>query len=427
MRHVATKGSLVTTSYVPRQVDAVLEQRIRHHPAIFVVGPRACGKTTTAARLARTTIRLDEPRQAAVVQADPDAALRGLPEPVLVDEWQVAPEVLGAVKRAVDVDPRPGRFLVTGSVRGDLDAETWPGTGRLLRVPMVGLAMTEIERRIPSVPLLDQLAERGVNCLAGTPEAGEDLRDYAELAMRGGFPELVLRLPPGERAPWLDSYIDQLVTRDAAVIARRDPDRLRGFLEAYALNTAGNVELRTLYQSAGIAKATGEAYDELLRNLLVVDEVPAWWSNRLKRLVRSPKRYFVDSALALAAPRVDLTGLMADGSVLGRALDTFVLAQLRAEVPCCVSRPRLYHLRQEDGRHEADLVVEYGGGRIIAIEVKASSAPTGRDARHLGWLRDQLGDRFLGGIVFHTGPRAFSLGPDLIAVPIAALWNGLAE
>src|SRR5215212_6960107 len=112
-------------------VDGVLEQRLRHHPAVLLIGPRATGKTTTAARLARTVIRLDERGAAVAVEADPDAALHGLEEPVLIDEWQVVPDVLAAIKRAVDSDPRPGRFIVTGSVRGDVDSPTWPGTGRL--------------------------------------------------------------------------------------------------------------------------------------------------------------------------------------------------------------------------------------------------------------------------------------------------------
>ncbi len=410
--------------YVARFVDEVLSHRLRHHPAILLVGPRATGKTTTAARLARTVLALDRPPEAAVVQADPDAALRDLVEPVLIDEWQIVPEVLGAVKRTVDRDPRAGRFLVTGSVRGGLEAPSWPGTGRLLRVDMYGLTVSEIQRRIPAAPLLDRLAEGVLSALSEGPAESLDLRDYAELAMLGGFPEPVLRLPPDERGPWLDSYLEQLLTRDAAEMAgRRDPQRMRRFLEAYALNTAGVVDQRTLQNAAGIAKATGEAYEQLLQNLLVVHSLPAWWSNRLKRLTRAPKRYFVDPALALAALRLDLRGLMADADLLGRTLETFVLAQLRAELPRCASRPRLHHLRQEQGRHEIDIVVEYGGSRVFGIEVKATSAPRRDDARHLRWLRDELGSRFLGGAVLHTGPRTFSLDNDVVAAPIASLWS----
>jgi hypothetical protein len=202
---------------------------------------------------------------------------------------------------------------------------------------------------------------------------------------------------------------------------------MRAFFEAYAINTAGLVDRQTLHIAAGIVKATGEAYEELLRNLLVVDTLPAWWSNRLKRLVRSPKRYVADPSLALAAIRIDLAGLMADGDVLGRALDTLVVAQLRAEIPRCSSRPRLFHLRQEQGRHEVDILVEYGGRRVLGMEVKATNAPDREDARHLVWLRDGLGDRFLGGVVLHSGPRSFVLDERIVAAPIAALWNAPAR
>lgn len=410
--------------YLPRLIDGLLVRRLAHHPAVLLVGPRATGKTTTAARLARSELRLDERAQAVAVEADPDAALRDLAEPTLIDEWQIVPEVLGAVKRSVDANPRPGRFLITGSVRGDVDSPTWPGTGRLLRVAMYGLTVGEIRGSHPRVPLLDRLAEHGIEPLMANPTEQLDLRDYAELAATGGFPQPVLRLPPAERGPWLESYVDQLLTRDIAMLAtHRDPQLLRRYLESCALNTAGITDHRTIYQAAGIAKATGEAYDQLLRNLLIIDTLPAWWTNRIKRLVRGPKRYLVDPSLALAALRIGVPGLMKDGDLLGRIVDTFVVAQLRAQLASCETQPRLYHLRQEKGQHEIDIIVEYGGRRVFAFEIKASSAPTRDDARHLAWLRTELGDRFIGGAVLHTGPRVFRLGDDIAAVPIATLWN----
>src|SRR2546423_12885004 len=136
----------MSIGYVPRLADLVLDRYISAFPALLITGPRATGKTTTALRHARTRIRLDLEAEGFAFRADPDSSLRSFPEPVLLDEWQAVPGVLGAVKRAVDEDPRPGRFILTGSVRADLEQETWPGTGRLVRVPMYGLTAREMER-----------------------------------------------------------------------------------------------------------------------------------------------------------------------------------------------------------------------------------------------------------------------------------------
>ena len=407
--------------YLPRIVDGQIDALLAQLPALFLTGPRATGKTTTAARRAATIVRLDREAEAIAVRADPDAALRGLPEPVLLDEWQVVPGVLGAVKRAVDADPRPGRFLVTGSVRGDLDGELWPGTGRLTRVPMFGMTVREQAGLGGGVPFLDRVAA-GAD-LVPAPDS-PDLRGYVELALRGGFPEPALRLGEGARRAWLESYVEHLLTRDAEQVeGGRDPVRLRRYLEAYALNTAGIVDEHTLFEAAGINRRTAQAYERLLTNLLVVEALPAWTSNRLKRLVLMPKRHLVEPALAGAVLGLDTNLVLREGDLLGRLLDTFVVAQLRAELATSTSRPRLYHLRQQQGRLEVDLLAELAGGRLVAIEVKADAAPSPDAARHLAALQEWHPESFVAGIVLHTGPRTYRLGDRLVAAPISTLWG----
>ncbi len=339
---------------------------------------------------------------------------------MLLDEWQAVPEVLGAVKRAVDADPHPGRYLLTGSVRADLEAHTWPGTGRLVRVPMYGMTVSEQLGRLGTAPLLDRLAH-GTDL--EVPPDPPDLRSYVQVALRSGFPEAALVLSDAARQRWLDSYIDQLLTRDAMQLeSGRDPARLRRYFEAYALNSAGIVEDKTLYDAAGINRKTAIAYERLLTNLLVVEALPSWTSNRLKRLVLSPKRYVVDAALLAGILRLDVNAVLRDGDLLGRLLDTFVAAQIRAELALAETRPRLYHLREQQGRREIDLVGELAGRQLVGIEVKADAAP-GRDAvRHLSWLRDQLGDRFAAGVLLHTGQREYRLAERILAAPICTLW-----
>jgi uncharacterized protein len=190
-----------------------------------------------------------------------------------------------------------------------------------------------------------------------------------------------------------------------------------------ALSTAGLPADTTLTEAAGLNVRTVQAYDRLLVNLSLLDLVPAWESNRLSRLVRRPKRYLTDPALALAAARIATDDVYRDPDLLGRLLDTFVVAQLRPEVDLLQPRGRLHHLRTESARQEIDLVIDIGGRRVIAVEVKASSAPSVRDARHLAWFRDELGAPFVRGILFHTGRLPFELGDRIWALPIATLWG----
>lgn len=412
---------MAVPDYISRLADARLDELFAELPALLVVGPRATGKTTTARRHARSVVRLDREAEAGAFRADPDAALHALEGPVLLDEWQAVPEVLGAVKRAVDDETGAGRFLLTGSVRADLDVQTWPGTGRVVRVRMDGLTAREMAGRVTGAPFLDRLGRADLDELAAATDP-PDLLGYVDLALRGGFPDAALSGEVGRQA-WLEGYLDQLLTRDVeALSGRRDPILMRRYFETLALNSAGLPDDRTLYEAAGVDRKTAAAYEFLLANLLVVETVPAWVSNRLSRLMKRGKRYLVDPSLVAAALRVDRAAVLRDGDLLGRLLETFVMAQIRPEVELSPSVPRLYHLRTRDGAHEVDLIAELAAGEIVAVEIKASAAPEAADAKHLAWLRDRLGERFLAGAVLHTGPRPFRLADRIFALPICTLW-----
>jgi uncharacterized protein len=411
--------------YKTRLVDPYLDGLLEQLSGLLVIGPRTAGKTTTMSRRAATRVQLDVDAQAVAFEADPAAALRARREPILLDEWQHVPGVLAAVCRAIDDDPRPDRFYVTGSVHAESENAVWPGTGRLVRLTIHPMTIREQVERVGGGTVFDKIAAgEGLNAPSDPP----DLRGYVDLALRSGFPTAALELTGEARIAWLRSYVDDLLAHDVEQLEapagrHRDRERLRRYLEAYALNSAGIGEHKAVYDAAGVNKLTAMSYERLLTDLLVVEQVPAWSSKRLKRLVRRPKRYVIDAALMAAILRLDEQGVMGDGNVLGRFLDTFVASQLRAEVEVSRSRPRLHHLRTGGGRQEVDLLAELGGERVIGFEVKAGAAPTQRDARHLAWLRDTLGDRFLAGIVFHTGPSLFGLDRKIQAAPIAALWS----
>lgn len=235
----------------------------------------------------------------------------------LLDEWQEVPEVLPAVKRAVDSGAAPGRFLLTGSMRSDSDAGLWPGTGRLIRLPMGPLTRGEIDGHgpAPSTGLLSRLRAEGPAGVK-TPHSPPDLPGYLALSVIGGMPPQ-LDLSGAGRRRWYLSYLDQLATQDARATGERpDPARLRAYLRSLAECSAGLPTATTLYESAGINARTAAGYDRLLIDLGVLDAVPAWTSNRLKRSMLRRKLYLTDAGPTAAALSVDATDLMCDGAHL---------------------------------------------------------------------------------------------------------------
>lgn len=422
-----------TVPYVPRLADRLIADLLAELPAVAIVGPRATGKTTTAARHARTIIRLDRPAEALAVAADPDAVLHGLDEPILLDEWQEVPQVLGAVKRACDTAPRPGRFILTGSVRAETETETWPGTGRVTRLALYPLTAGE-QHGSTAEPLVDRIADALQGGPASEPPGLEEwtglrvdapsLPDYLGMALRGGFPQAALAAGELARRHWLNSYVEEIVTRDASAAgASADASKLRRYFEAYCLNSSGVTDDAGIYSAAGIDRRTALAYHELLDRLYVIGDLPAWTSNRLKRLSRMPKRLMIDSSLLAAVTGASESSAMRDGDLLGRLLETFVVAQLRAQATVSKHRCSLHHLRQHHGRHEIDVIAELDAHAVIAFEIKATASPTADDAKHLAWLRDEAGDRFLAGIVLHTGAATIRLGTGIWALPICSLWS----
>jgi len=230
------------------------------------------------------------------------------------------------------------------------------------------------------------------------------------------------------RQRWLENYVEQVVTGDVPHSeGARDPARLRRYLEAYALNSAGTAADVKIYQVAVINQRTAAAYERALSSLFVVEALPAWTSSRIKRTMLSPKRYVVDPGILGAVLHIDTEGVLRDGDLLGRVIDTFIdtfiASQLRAEAPVAAARPRPYHLGDVNGRHEVDILGELSGQHVLAFESKAASAPRSKEAAHLVWLREQLGDRFVAGVVFHTGPRVYELGERIVAAPICSLWG----
>jgi hypothetical protein len=296
-----------------------------------------------------------------------------------------------------------------------------------MRLPMYPLVGRERYGN-PEVPsLVDRLIADAGATFDTAPVAWR-VDDYVTDAMKGGWPDTWRASGEPSRLRWLGTYVDTLATREVAGAAvPRDLRKLRRYLQALAANTGGVPTHKLLYDAAGITRVTADAYDDLLDTLMITERLPAWAGSRIARLVKLPKRHLIDPALLRGVMPFDVRKIMRDADLLGRVLDTYVAAQLRAECSVSTARPELLHLRDTNGQREVDLVIETGDGRVIGVEVKATSSPGRDDARHLAWLGERLGDDFKLGIVAHTGPRVLRLGERLVAVPIARLWSPVGE
>ncbi|WP_419944563.1 ATP-binding protein [Candidatus Poriferisodalis sp.] len=405
----------------PRSVEwLVRDELLPAFPALWVVGPRGCGKSTSMSRFAHAVLDLSEPGTRLAAREDPDGALSDTGGTLLVDEWQEAPEILGAIKRAVDADrsSRPGRFIVTGSVRAATQAATWPGTGRLIRVRMHGLSWAEMER-VERYNPIDALFN-----LDQVQFASSEWRrnDYLEAIVAGRFP-VAVDLSAPNRHRWFRAYVEQLIDRDAQQVSPHTPraGKLRPVLESCAARTGQQLNKQATARDAGVDFRTADAYLGLLEDLCIISRLPAWHEKRLQRLTRSPKIVLTDPGMAAYLLNTDAASLGRDPMLIGQMFETFAATELLAHIETAAEETRMFHARDRDGK-EVDLVLE-SRGNVVGVEVKSSSVVGRDDARGLMWLRDRLGDEFAGGVVLSSGRIPFQIDDRVWALPLSSLWH----
>ncbi|WP_419847416.1 ATP-binding protein [Candidatus Poriferisocius sp.] len=405
----------------PRAVEwLVAEELLPVFSALLVVGPRGCGKSTSMSRFADSTLDLSRPGARLAAREDPDGALAATDGTLLVDEWQEAPEILGAIKRSVDADRlnRPGRFIVTGSVRAAQQATTWPGTGRLIRVRMHGLTRAEMERNERYNPIDDLFELEQMQF--GQSEWTRN--DYLEAMLGGRFP-VAVELSGRNRRRWYSAYVDQLVDRDALQVSNRSPQggKLRAVLGSCAARTGRELNKQATAKDAGVDFKTADLHLAMLEDLSVISRVPAWHTKRLKRLNRSPKVYLTDSGMAAHILNVDAASLGRDPNMVGQMFETFAATELLAHIETAKKETQMFHLRDRDGK-EVDIVLE-SQGKVVGIEVKSSSVVSRDDARGILWLRDRLGDDFAGGVILSSASVPFQVDDRVWALPLSSLWR----
>jgi uncharacterized protein len=410
------------TELIPRGIHDVLVEALGDTRVVLLLGARQVGKSTLAQEIISGghpagSINLDTqaPRQAA--NADPEGFVAALARPVLIDEVQRGgPDLLLAIKSAVDKDHTPGQFFLTGSAnvlanRKVLDALT----GRVEIVTLWPLAQSEIEESNHN--FVDSL-------FAGSAPDVQDARigreALVERLIAGGYPEARLRTDRA-RTRWFSSYLEATLGRDLGDIT--DAHKLREMprlLRLLASQAANVVAPANLSNDIELHRETVDAYIGLLEAIFLVKRLPAWTPGIGRREIRHPKIYVVDTGLLLHLLGADEDRLANDDQITGKALENFVAMEILRHAEWSERAPKPFHYRQ--GREEINIVLEDRSGDIACVEVKASASIQSRDWRALSRLRDARGKSFRCGVLLYSGENTVPLSDRIFAVPISGLW-----
>ena len=401
----------------------MLRRALARSPVVLVNGPRQSGKTTLVRSLRegkpRRYITLDEAPTLAAAKADPSGFIAALEGPVTLDEIQHAPELFPAIKVVVDRKREPGRFLLTGSANVLLLPRLAESlAGRMQLLTLWPLSQGEIEGSREG--FLDAVfGERTIKHF----EVAETREDLIGRALRGGYPGIIEWIDEGERGDWFNSYVTTLLQRDVRDLANVEGlTALPHLLSLLAVRSGSLVNFAELSRSAAIAQSTLKRYVTLFQATFMADTVPAWSANLSKRLIKAPRLVVTDTGLMSHLARVGRARLEHDPALAGWLLESFVMTELRKQAVWSEGRPDLFHFRAVTGQ-EVDVILEDRAGRVVGVEIKASSKVAAADFRGIETLRSVARKRFHRGVVLYTGRQALPFGPGLHALPISALWR----
>jgi uncharacterized protein len=406
----------------PRFVEPRLVEALADTPVVLLHGPRQCGKTTLARAVGEARkyayFTFDDEVTLAAATADPVGFVDDLPERVILDEVQRAPGIFASLKSAVDRRRRPGRFLLTGSANVLLVPTLADSlAGRMGVTRLHPLAQCELSGREPA--FLDDLFSSAFK-VRKAERLGKALADRI---VAGGYPEALARVTLRRRQAWYRDYVEALVQRDVRDLARiASLDALPRLLALAAGQTARLINVSDLASPFQLSRPTIRDYVTLLARVFLLEELPPWHSNRLSRLVKTPKLHVGDTGVACALLGLDAEALRADRNTLGQLLETFVFQELRRQASWHEDEIRFYHFREKDGA-EVDIVLERGARHVAGVEVKASATVTAADFRGLRKLKEACGQRFAAGVVLYDGETTATFGDRLFAVPIRTLWE----
>jgi uncharacterized protein len=408
---------------IERHLTKRILTALRDSPVVYLQGARQTGKSTLAKKIAEDLYpaqyySLDTLSVLAAAQNDPEGFIAGLNGPAVIDEVQRAPELMLAVKSAVDADRKPGRFLLTGSASVlVLPKISESLVGRMELHTLWPFSQGEIQARRES--FIEAVFQKKMT-LNNPPRIAE--KQLFKRILLGGYPEPIARKNKERRDAWFASYLTTILQRDVRDLANIERlTEMPRLLQLLSTRAASLLNYADVARSMSLPQTTLKRHMALMESLFLLKLLPAWSKNPGKRLVKSPKLLISDTGLLSYMLDLDMERLRIDRTRLGYFLENFVAMELFKQLGWSKKRCNLYHFRTEGG-YEVDLVLEDPSGGIVGIEVKSTSSAVAQDFKGLKELADMAGERFVRGVVLYTGNTVVPFSRNLAAMPISVLW-----
>lgn len=397
-----------------------IEEALADTRVVLISGPRQSGKTTLATDIAAEEIpffTLDDATVLAAANDDPVGFLRGMDRAV-IDEIQRAPDLLLAIKTEVDRDKSPGRFLLTGSAN-------------LMTVPRVADSLADRMEVIKLLPLsrseiLGSKSKFIDNAFSGSQPTVETTvlgDELIETVLEGGYPEAITRKIWARKQDWYHSYVDAIVQRDVRDVAQIDQLAIMPkLLNMLAEHSGQLVNYSGIGSAVNLNHVTTQKYLRVFESLFIVQTLQPWFTNKLKRLTKSPKLHFLDAGLLAALRGISPETVRKNKMPFGAILETFVFSELQKVATWSEQRCSFSHFRDKD-KNEVDIVIENRRGEIIGIEVKSSATVSADDFSGMRKLVETCGDRFVQGIVLYDHDQVVPFAENMFAAPLSSLWS----
>ena len=411
-----------------RSVNQKVHELIRNSPVVLLEGPRAVGKSSILAELAKglsvPVLDLDDLATRNALRADPNLAVVGS-IPVCIDEYQKVPAVLDVIKAELNKGATPGRFILAGSTRHEaLPFHSEALTGRMEKVTIFPFSQGEIDEVVETF-LPTALVDPSM--LVTNKISGTVRQHYIERVCAGGFPLALRSSTYQAQRSWVDNYVRLSLERDSLEISKlRQKDKLNDLLKMVVGQTGQLLNVGAAGEPIGLIKSTAESYVSLLEQLFLIYRLEAWGKTLYSRAIKTPKVHVLDSGIGARLLRLTPAKIsLQNPSALtdyGHLLESFGVSELLKQASWSGNVADFGHFRSRDGE-EVDLVIENDEGGIVGFEIKASNSVKGEGLNGLRKLKKITGTNFLGGVALYTGVRSYTYEPKIHVLPLDRIWT----